>query len=105
MSASYTVVQFGDFRLGKTERSWNGQACTHHGHYGTGWLVPRRTAARQGIRSLRDFSPAERAKRLAHRASARSNHAAARRSARPALVAQGDRTGAPAGTLQPGRDV
>ena len=59
----------------------------------------------QGLQGRRHGAPAERAEPLAHRAPARPRHAAARRSARPALAHQGHRRGAARRGLQPGGDV
>ena len=77
----------------------------NHRHHRTGRVVSRRAAARKGLRGLRHGAPLERAEHLAHRASARSRHAEAGRSARSAVAAAAHRRGAAARALQPRGDV
>ena len=56
----------------------HGSPRAHHRHHRTGRVLPGGAAAREGLRGLRPGPAAQRAERLAHRAPARSDHAASR---------------------------
>ena len=75
------------------------------GHHRPGRLLPRRAAAREGLRGARDGPPLLDREVRAHRASPRPDHAAPGRSARPALARGRAARGAAGRDLQPRRDV
>ena len=79
----------------------DGQTRVDYRHHRSGRLVPRRAAAREGLRSVRHGAALERAQLVADRAPARSRHAEAGRSARSVVPAPADRRSAAARTLQP----
>ena len=81
------------------------KACTHYRDHRAGRLVPRGTAPRQGLRSLRSDPAAVGRQLLANRPPARSADAASGRPAGPAVADPRDRKGAAPGGLQPGGDV
>ena len=96
-----------DGRVAASARRWRHEreARPHHGHHGPGRLLPRRAAARQGLRGPRHGPPRVDREVRAHRAPARPHHAPPGRPARPPLAGRhAARLEARRG-LQPRRDV
>ena len=80
-------------------------ARAHHRHHRPGRLLPRRPAAREGLRGPRHGPPLLDGEVRAHRAHPRPHHAAPGRPARPALAGRRAARRAPGRDLQPRRDV
>src|SRR3954447_12465233 len=81
------------------------QVRTHHRDHRPGRLLPRRAAAREGLRRPRHGPPLLDGEVRAHRAPARAGDAPPGRSARRALPDRRDARSRPGRGLQPRRDV